>query len=78
MVQMEHETALSDLDATRKRAQLLENEKEYLRVELMRQQKEAQRAFEQVSMHGVIRHTHRHTQYDGNISHPPTHLMSES
>jgi len=46
--QMEHETMSSDLDSTRKRAQVLESEKEHLRAELLRQQKEVQRSYEQV------------------------------
>lgn len=68
---MEHETALSDLDATRERAQLLESEKEYLRVELMRQQKETQRAFEQVRLSMPRFRVYAYIQTH-------THILSES
>ena len=42
ILQMEHETALSDLDSTRERLQLVESEKEYLRAELLRQRHETE------------------------------------
>lgn len=67
IMQMGHETTLSDLDATRERPQLLESEKEYLRVELMRQQNEIY-----VSAHP---RTHTHV---GIISPSPTRLICES
>lgn len=43
-LQMEHETALSDLDTTRERADLLDIEKEQLQAEMLCQHKEIQRA----------------------------------
>jgi hypothetical protein len=45
---MQHHTILSDLDHTRERAQLMESENEHLRAELMRQQRETERALKQV------------------------------
>jgi hypothetical protein len=49
---MEHETALSDLDATHERAQQLESENGHLKAEFARRQTEFQFFIEQVNILG--------------------------
>ena len=48
-LQMEHETALSDLDTTRERADLLESEKEQLQAQVLSQHEKLQRAHDEAA-----------------------------